>query len=124
MASKKVKAMKEKELSLPAIGVGLAANVGTAALIGGLMKSIDIPVKGPKKFLIPIATFGISQWIANEAMFAAADESQEYIDAAKAAVTFVTHFQSEMNKIKAAKAAVKAAKDADIFEEDNEEEES
>jgi hypothetical protein len=120
MASKKVKAMKEKELSLPAIGVGLAANVGTAAIIGGLMKSIDIPVKGPKKFLIPIATFGISQWIANEAMFAAADESQEYIDAAKAAVTFVTHFQSEMNKIKAAKAA---AKDTDIFEEDEDEEE-
>ena len=121
MASKKVKAMKEKELSLPAIGVGLAANVGTAALIGGLMKSIDIPVKGPKKLLIPIATFGISQWIANEAMFAAADESQEYINAAKAAVTFVTHFQSDMNKIKAAK---EAAKNTDIFEEDDEEEES
>lgn len=119
MATKtKVEKMQEEEFSTPSIVVGMAASIGASALAATALKKLDIPVKGPKKLLMPIATFGIANWIGNEAMMAAAEETEGWIDSIKEAVIFMKEFKKSMKEIKNSKQAEVEIEEEDEFDEE------
>lgn len=123
MAGKKIKKLQEQEFSAPAIIAGTLAGAGASAFVGIALKNLDVPIKGPKALLKPIAIFGIAHWVANEAMMAAAEDVEETVEDVTSAAIFIKEFKKNMAKIKAAKEAVKNAVAEEEFEEEDVEDE-
>lgn len=123
MAGKKIKKLQEEEFSAPAIIAGVLAGAGASAFTGIALKNLDIPMKGPRALLKPIAIFGIAHWVANEAMMAAAEDVEETVEDVVTATVFFKEFKKNMAKIKAAKEAVNNAVTEEEFEEEDVEDE-
>lgn len=87
--------LNEEEYSVPATLVGMAAATGASAMVTVALKQMNIPVKGIQKILVPVATFGIAHWVSNEAMMAAADETESTIEGIKALSAFVKGFMKQ-----------------------------
>jgi len=94
----KMEKLQEEEYSVPATIVGMAAATGASAMATIAIKKMGISVKGIRKLLVPAATFGIAHWVSTEAMMAAADETESFVEGVKEIVTAVTAFSEAMNK--------------------------
>lgn len=89
--------LSEEEYCVPATLVGMAAATGASAMVTVALKQMNIPVKGIQKILVPVATFGIAHWVSNEAMMAAADETESTIEGIKELSAFVKGFMKQYN---------------------------